>query len=121
MNKRILIIDDDKDIVEPMSLILESEGYMIESTTKGEQTFKKVNTFKPDVILLDMLMSGSDGRSICKQLKQIESTKHIPIVLMSAHPGADADSKICGADDFIAKPFEIDDLLHVIQSSIASS
>src|SRR5476651_943230 len=118
MNKKILVVDDDIDIVEPISLLLEGEGYAIESTTKGEQTYKKVEEYKPDLILLDILMSGNDGRTICKTLKSNMETKDIPVIMMSAHPGAEKDVKECKANDFIAKTFEIEDLLHTIHKNL---
>lgn len=117
-HKKILVVDDDIDILEPLELLLEAEGYRVETTTKGEQTYAKVMSFKPDLILLDVLMSGSDGRMICKQLKNDEVTKNIKIVMMSAHPSAKGDSKGSEADDFIAKPFEIVDLFRSIKSCL---
>ena len=118
MNKKILIIDDDQDILEPLSLILEEEGYQIATTPKGEMTYEKVDEFKPDLILLDLLLSGSDGRKICRNLKADKNKKHIPVIMMSAHPGAENDSKTCGADGFIAKPFETKDLLSLIKKKM---
>lgn len=114
MKKRVLVIDDDENILEPLELILVDEGYDVLTSTKGEETYGKVETFMPDVILLDILMSGSDGRIICQELKKRESTKHIPIVMMSAHPSAKFDAANSGADDFIAKPFEADTLLDLL-------
>ena len=117
--KRVLVIDDDQDILEPIALLLESEGYMVATITKGNETYTKVKEFAPNIILLDILMSGSDGRTICKKLKQTDETKHIPIVMMSAHPGADKDSVDAGADDFIAKPFETADLLQILIKTLS--
>jgi len=115
MVKKILVIDDDIDILEPISLLLEAEGYTVETTSKGEQSFKKIDECKPDLILLDMLMSGSDGRTLCKKLKSNSDFKKIPVVMMSAHPGADKEATKCGADGFIAKPFETEDLLKIVK------
>jgi DNA-binding response OmpR family regulator len=115
MTKKILVIDDDFDILEPISLILEEEGYLVETMTKGERSIKKVNEFKPDLILLDMLLSGSDGRKICAKLKGSSKSNRIPIVMMSAHPGAEKESKTCGADSFLAKPFETKDLINIVK------
>jgi DNA-binding response OmpR family regulator len=111
MNNKILIVDDDINILEPLSLIIELEGYQVLSISKGEETYETVGTFKPDLLLLDILMSGSDGRDICRKLKSLEKTKNLPVILMSAHPTAKADAWKCGADDFIAKPFETNDLI----------
>ncbi len=120
MKKRILIIDDDHDILEPISLILEAEGYVICTTEKGDEAYKNIDTFKPDLILLDILLSGNDGRTICKILKSQESTKHIPIVLMSAHPSAKLDALQSEANDFIAKPFETSELVEIVKKNISS-
>ena len=114
----ILIVDDDPDILEPLSLLMESEGFAVHTTTKAVQTYDKVEKFKPSLILLDILMSGEDGRTICRKLKDQKSTKHIPIIMMSAHPTAKADSQGCGADDFIAKPFDLDTLLAMIKKHL---
>jgi len=113
--KKILIVDDDIDILEPLQLLLEAEGYEVSTTTKGEQTYTKVDSFMPDLILLDVLMSGSDGRVICRRLKDTARTKKIPIIMMSAHPSAKSDSSGSGADAFIAKPFEIEDLCKIVK------
>ncbi|MDQ6693234.1 MAG: response regulator, partial [Chloroflexota bacterium] len=72
----------------------------------------------PDLIILDILLSGHDGRTICKRLKSQESTKGVSIILISAHPEARATALDAGADDFVAKPFEIDDLLSAIARHI---
>ena len=120
MIKKILIVDDDIDILEPLALLLESNGYTVKTTSKGEQTYAAINIFKPNLILLDILMSGSDGRTICKKLKNDKKTKIIPVIMMSAHPGADRDALQVGANDFIAKPFETDELLEVVEKHLQS-
>lgn len=110
MNKKILVIDDDESILEALSLILEDEGYTIFTTSKGDQTYKKVAACSPDLIILDVLMSGSDGRTICKILKTDDATKTVPILMMSAHPSAKSSVLECGAEAFIAKPFDTEEL-----------
>lgn len=114
MPKKILIVDDDESILDAISLVLEDEGYLVAITMKGDETFEKVNSFQPDVILLDVLMSGKDGREICKKLKQQEDTKKIPIIMISAHPSAKEGAMSCGADDFLPKPFDTSDLLALV-------
>lgn len=118
--KKILLVDDDENILEPLSLILESEGYQTKTVMDGNDVTKKIKQFNPDLILLDVLMSGSDGRAICKDLKKDKETKNIKIIMMSAHPSAAKDSKECGADDFIAKPFEIDNLVDTLKNTLKS-
>lgn len=116
--KKILVIDDDKDILEPISIILEIAGYQVFTSVKGDEAYNIVDKFRPDIILLDILMSGSDGRIICKRLKQDDSTKNIPIIMMSAHPAAKFDSTNSGAEGFIAKPFDTNILLSIIQEHL---
>jgi CheY-like chemotaxis protein len=119
MNKNVLIVDDNVDILEPMSLILTSEGYNIETSTNEEDLYLKINSVKPDLILLDILISGSDGREICRNLKNDFSFKDIPIVMISAHPSAQREAEQNGADGFLAKPFEIDDLIAITKKFTA--
>ena len=115
---KILVIDDDLDILSVMEILLSMKGYNVEVTAKGENTFPKIETFKPDLILLDVLISGYDGRVICKQLKSNEETKHIPIIMFSAHPGAAATIADYGANDFISKPFDVDHLLKKVKEQL---
>lgn len=109
--KRILIVEDDPDIVEFLQELLEQEGYTVAATDKAEYVERLRDPDFPDFILIDVFLSGKDGREIVKQLKSQEETRHIPILMFSAHPSAEKTSRQAGADDFIAKPFEMDELL----------
>jgi DNA-binding response OmpR family regulator len=109
--KKILVVDDEQDILDFLQIILEEEGYDVMTTDKGDYLEKLHNGGLPDVILLDMLLSGKDGRAIVNYLKRQEETKHIPVIMFSAHPSAEESARKAGADDFVAKPFEIDVLL----------
>jgi len=113
--KKILIIDDNEDILDSLSILLEDQGYVISTFTKGEDAVKKAFVFSPDLIILDLLLSGKDGCDIVKLLRKFRTTKKIPIIMMSAHPSAEKSAKNCGADDFLAKPFDIDELLGVVR------
>jgi DNA-binding response OmpR family regulator len=108
---KILVVDDDIDILSVMEILLTMKGFEVEVIAKGDHTFPKIETFKPDIILLDVLISGQDGRTICRKLKSNSETRHIPIIMFSAHPGAAATIAEFGADDFIAKPFDVANLL----------
>lgn len=116
---KILVIDDDLDILVVMEILLTMKGFDVDVTAKWENTFEKIENFKPNLILLDVLISGNDGRTICKQLKSQNKTKNIPIIMFSAHPGAAATIREYGADDFIAKPFDVNDLLAKVNSQLA--
>jgi DNA-binding response OmpR family regulator len=111
--KKILVVDDDPDILDALQFTLEDAGYEVTTTEKGEyaENLHDTNGGLPDVVLLDVLLSGKDGRIICQKLKSQEETKHIPIIMMSAHPNAKHSITAVGADDFMAKPFDVDELL----------
>jgi DNA-binding response OmpR family regulator len=113
--KKILVIDDDLDILEFLHDLLEIEGYVVAITAKVDYLEKLWHGDLPDLILLDVFLSGKDGRDIVKQLKKQEETKQIPVIMFSAHPSAEATARAAGADDFVAKPFSIDELLAKIQ------
>ena len=114
--KTILVVDDDPDILDALQFMLEDAGYSVTTTEKGEyaENLQDTNGGLPDVIILDVLLSGKDGRLICQKLKSQEETKHIPIIMMSAHYNARQSVATIGADDFLAKPFETDELLEKI-------
>jgi DNA-binding response OmpR family regulator len=115
---KILVVDDDIDILSVMEILLSMKGFDVEVTSRGENTFPKIESFKPDLILLDVLISGHDGRAICKQLKSNPSTSHIPVIMFSAHPGAATTIADYGADDFIAKPFDVNNLMKKVNDQL---
>jgi DNA-binding response OmpR family regulator len=108
--KKILVIDDDPDIVICIQIMLEDAGYQVITADQADDIDYLLNEL-PDVIILDMLLSGKDGRQITKYLKSKEHTRYIPIIMISAHPNAGREAQAHGADQFIAKPFEMDHLL----------
>lgn len=112
---KILVIDDDDGIIQAFRVILEMAGYQFETSMNADviKTFTKKNI--PHLILLDVLLSGADGRDICFKLKKQALTKDIPIIMISAHPSAKKSIKEMGADDFLAKPFEMKALLSKIK------
>jgi DNA-binding response OmpR family regulator len=109
--KRIIIVDDEPDILEFLRIILEEEGYEVVTSEKGEFLEQLHNDRLPHLFLVDVLLSGKDGRTIVKHLKSQPETMHIPVVMFSAHPSANETALLAGADDFLAKPFAVDELL----------
>lgn len=112
--KKILIADDDIGILDALSLFLEEEGYEVETTSDGKDILNFQHGY-PDLLLLDIWMSGWSGRDICLALKRQEATRHLPIILVSASTEAKRIADEAGADDFIAKPFDLDDMLERIE------
>src|SRR5271157_4587158 len=113
--KKILIVDDERDILECLTMILEEEGYSVVSTVNGEYLEKLPMDDLPDLILLDMLLSGKDGRELVKYLKTQKETRRIPVIMISAHPTATASALEAGADLFLAKPFDFSHLLDSVE------
>lgn len=110
MLKRILIADDDPGIGDMMQLILEDAGFDVEIQTDGNVVQQMQKPF-PDLLFLDIRLSGTDGRAICRHLKSHEATSSFPIILFSANKSMRQMARDAGADDFLAKPFEMLDLL----------
>jgi len=121
--RNILVVDDDPDIRTALKLLLKKAGYEAETASGKEEAFNKIEVFRPCVILLDILLSGFDGRSICKQIKASVLTRHIPVIMFSAHPSAIGNIESYGADDFISKPVSTEKLLATIsrQFNMAAS
>lgn len=117
MQKKILVVDDDKPLLGALSFMLSSEGYEVIANS-GQGVFKEIEQSNPDIILLDVLLSGGDGRDICKKIKEKEGLKNIPVILLSAHPSAGKTYKKYLADEFLAKPFDNEQLLDLINKYI---
>jgi DNA-binding response OmpR family regulator len=113
----ILVVDDDPGILDALRMLFESEGYRVQTCAKGDyvEALCDDTGALPDVIVLDVLLSGKDGRTICRTLKGQDATRHIPVVMISAHPAAEQSVKEVGADAFVAKPFAIDVLLDTVE------
>ncbi len=112
ISKKIAIIDDDVAILDSLGTLLDFEGFEVNTFERGSEIFSYAEkSDKPCLILLDMWLSGEDGRDICRKLKTQDSTKNIPVIMMSASRGLEHTAIQSGADAFIAKPFEIDEVV----------
>ena len=110
---RVMVADDDPDLVAICSMILESEGYSVESARNGNEAVDRLFDDGVDVLLLDVMMPVLDGLSVCKILKRDPRTKDLPIVLISASSVLRERGRDC-ADAVLAKPFDIDDLVQTV-------
>ena len=113
---RILIIDDDPDVRTVMNVLMKKQGYEVETASRQEEALEKLHSFQPTVVLLDVLLSGADGRELCRTIKATESLRHIPVIMFSAHPGAADNIASYGADEFISKPINTEALLRKVES-----
>ena len=116
--KTVLLVEDNRDLLEAVQILLEDADYTVLAVDNGDYVERLGKDNLPDIILLDMLLSGKDGRELARLLKSQEHTRNIPIILNSAHPQAKDMWKESGADDFVAKPFDIDTLLKAIQRNL---
>ena len=112
--KKILVLDDDPDILEFLQAVLEEAGFLVVTADKGERLEKLNKRPLPELILLDMLHSGKDGGEIIRRVKSQQKTKHIPVIMVSGYPKAEQTALAAGADDFVEKPFDIQLLLQKI-------
>ena len=107
MKERILVVDDEDDILELISYNLEKEGYIVESVKTGERALSTAQTRVPDAVILDLMLPGLDGVEVCRRLKADAKTRHVPVVMLTAKSeDTDVVSGLeVGADDYVTKPF----------------
>lgn len=114
--KKILIVDDEPDIVETLKFLIESEGFESIIAMDGEEALRKAKDENPDVIILDVMLPKINGYKVCRLLKFDNNYKHIPILMVTAR--SQQEDKVIGeetgADEYITKPFDINELLHKI-------
>jgi DNA-binding response OmpR family regulator len=115
---KILILDDSPDLLEVTKFIMEHSGYTAKTLSDADNIYDEVAEFKPDLLILDISLSGADGREICKELRKNAMTAHLGILVFSATPKALMDYNSFKADDYLEKPFEIKVFLEKIKSLI---
>lgn len=119
MKNKILIVDDDLAIVEVIKIILEERNYKVLTITDGAKVKQTIQHYLPDLILLDFWLPGLDGKKIASQIKNMKDAEGVPIIMISAHDSPGKIAKEVGADDFLAKPFDIDELTRIIRKYLA--
>ncbi len=110
MKKRILIVDDEPNIVVPLEFLMKQNDYDVETAGTGETALDLISNFKPDLILLDIMLPGMDGYEVCQKIRQEKEFSNIKIVFLSAMARSIDIAKGMGlsADDYITKPFATD-------------
>ena len=119
--KSILVVDDDSGIGEMLKTLLEFYKYDVTVTPRPEETEQLIVEKGIDLVLLDMLISGVNGTDVCEKLRENEETKDTPVLMMSALHDAGKKCREAGANDFIAKPFEMEDLIEKINEVLENS
>lgn len=118
VRERVLIIEDEEEIQELLAYNLAKEGYQVERASSGEEAFERIRRSSPDLLLLDLMLPGMDGLSLCQALKKDDQTSSIPLIMLTAK-SEEADIVVgleMGADDYITKPFSPRVLLARIKS-----
>ena len=118
--KNILVIEDNHAILDVITLILQSEAYKVSGLNKSADMMKHIDAFKPDLMIFDIMLPDADGRELLSQVRNNEKTANIPVLMISAKYTAQTiqhgEHKPNG---FLAKPFDIDDLLDKIEGILA--
>lgn len=119
MKKRIHILEDDKDIGYIIEFLLKDEGYDLQLSSSFKEMKKKLKDCIPDLFILDVMLPDGNGIEICHDLKNDIFTKHIPVIVMSANLGNKQMSQMAAPDDYISKPFDLDDIENRIKKLLA--
>jgi DNA-binding response OmpR family regulator len=120
--KKILVVDDEEDILQFLELVLKEKGYDVVTAPGGHEALTQAQIERPDLVLLDIMMPQMDGWEVLKLLRVDEETSHIPVAMLSAR--TEAKDRVQGlqegAVDYICKPFSLKDLLSKIDSIFAT-
>jgi DNA-binding response OmpR family regulator len=111
--QKVLVIEDEPDLVEVLQYNLDREGYKVITCRDGEQGLSRIRTDDPDLVVLDLMLPGLDGVEVCRRVKSDPVTRHIPIIMVTAK-GEESDVVLglgLGADDYVTKPFSPKELL----------
>ncbi len=119
MNKKILIIDDDEAIVDAITAALELKEYQVIGLGDAKEAVTVAQNVRPDLILLDFLLSGTDGKTVALEIKKHAELKDIPIIMLSAHPNANDYAREAQANDFLPKPFDLNQLWNAVEKQLS--
>jgi DNA-binding response OmpR family regulator len=117
---KVLIIDDNEDILYMLKAMLQMKHFDVTIKQNVDNLEEELTTLQPSVILMDMLLSGADGREVCKSLKENESFAAIPIIMISAHSHARGECLEAGANQFLAKPFDMQEIFEAVDIALAN-
>jgi len=121
MPKKILIVDDNTLMIEVMTYILINSGYEVFATTKGSDVFERIRTDHPDLIILDAMLPGMNGKDICQLIKLNKTTQNLPVIMCSGDESISESLLQKGApDDVLHKPFDINCLIEKVEYQLAA-
>jgi CheY-like chemotaxis protein len=110
----ILVVEDDPQVARLIALVLQRNGYQSTVVADGDSALDRARETKPSMIFADLTIKGMGGEQLCSTLKANPETKHIPYVVVSGDRDIAEKARVCGADDFMGKPFEFDDLIRLV-------
>ncbi len=119
--KKILLVDDEEDVLRTVGFRLQSSGYDVVTASDGLEGLEKAHSEKPDLVILDLMLPKMDGYKVCAFLKKDTRYRNIPIIMFTAKAG-DLDKKIgleVGADAYVMKPFEPPELVEAVEKLLA--
>jgi CheY-like chemotaxis protein len=119
MNKRVLILDDDIDILQICTIVLKKKGFDVQTLNNSSQVVSQVRSYQPDVILMDNWIPGPGGIEATRLLKQEPDTQDIPVIFFSANSNVTQRAREARADYFLQKPFDITELEGIVQMAIS--
>ncbi|HUP46959.1 MAG TPA: response regulator [Thermoanaerobaculia bacterium] len=111
----ILVVEDDPQVARLISLVLHRNGYQSEVVSDGQEAMKRASEVKPEMIFADLSIKGMGGQALCSALKERTETKSIPFVVVSGDRDIAEKARVCGADDYMGKPFEFEDLVRLLR------
>lgn len=120
MAKKILVVDDEIDLVDTLALRLEAEGYEVLKALDGKEGYEKAQANKPDIVILDLRMPRMDGFQVCRLIKFDETLKDIKVLILTAH-NSDSARRSCqavGADVLLSKPYDYVELLKTVKQLV---
>ena len=110
----ILVVEDDPQVARLIALVLQRNGYESKVVADGQSALECARSAKPSMIIADLTIKGMGGEALCSTLKSHEETKIIPYVVVSGDRDIAEKARICGADDYMGKPFEFNDLIRLV-------
>jgi twitching motility two-component system response regulator PilG len=115
--RKILIVEDEESLLKLESILLTSRGYEVKGVADGKAALEAIDSVKPDLVLLDIMLPEIDGFEVCRQIKSNEATKHIPVIMLTAKKSREdmARGEQVGADWYITKPFKSAMVIETIQ------
>lgn len=120
-DKRILVVDDDTDLLNALELLLPYSGYEVMTSQTADRIFIQIAEFKPNIVLLDIHIGQVDGRQICRAIKSAEETCALPVIMLSADEDIYNTIQSVGANDIVSKPFNFNNLTERINRQIQQS